>query len=430
MTKNPPLVAFSYLELYKQNPELARATVLQVIRNNPKLAVSKVASICSCSRTTIYDILSRDKDPTKSLLNRSTRPKNPNNQTSSEIEELVVNLRKQSNFGSRRISVELARNKDIKLHKNTVYKILKRNNLNFRVKRKSKNKELRDYYHSPFRFIEIDIKEVKDTTALPKEVYEHVDKCNLPNYQFTATDTFTRMRWISYGYQKTFTNGFGFLFYILLQLRQSGITQEIRFQTDNGQEFGGFEEKKIRQIDEQLQLFNCRFTHIPKAQKYKQGHVERSHRTDDEEFYIPHLQSATDTKSLLKLASQWVWHFNTDRPHQGKYLNDQTPFEYALRLQTDGYQKEVKTGEINENGYEITKEERFYLPKEVKLDKLKLIPVLLLDNVSVELIFYYNKMLDLLRKINQSDKSIKSEAAEVSSKSVQDVRGYYLSFFL
>ena len=410
MSKNPPLVVFSYLELYKQNPKLARQTLLNFIKNNPELSKAEIARMCKCSRTTIYDVLARNKDPSLDLENKSSRPLSFKNQTNSEIEGLVVTMRKQSNFGSRRISVELKRKKAITIHKNTVYKILKRNNLNFRKRRKSKNKELRDYYHSPFRFIEIDIKEIKDTTALPKEVYEHVDKYKLPNYQFTATDTFTRMRWLSYGYQKTFTNGFGFLFYILLQLRQSGVKGEIRFQTNNGQEFGGFEEKKIRQLDEELKLLNARFIHIPKAKKHKQGHVERSHRSDDEELYIPHLTDTKDTKSFLELASKWVWYFNVDRPHQGKHLNDCSPFEYAQKLQVNGYEKEVKVVklvegkevvQIDSEGYETIKKEKYYLSKEVKLDKLKLIPVLLLDNVSVELMFYYSKLLNLLKKSKQ-----------------------------
>jgi hypothetical protein len=487
MTKNPPVIAFAYKKLYCQSPKLARETLLDFIHNNPSLSKAQIARVCKCSRTTVYDVLKRDKlrsqarnkdsnctpnhsdsnsnlvpNPTdllqdSALENKSTKPLSNPNKTPVEIEELVVKMRQETNFGSRRITAEIARDRGIKIHKNTVYKILKRNGLNFRKRRLSKNNDLRDYYQSPFRFIEIDIKEVKDTKALPKEVYEHVDKYNLPNYQFTATDTFTRMRWLSYGYEKSFTNGFGFLYYILIQLRQAGVTDEIRFQTDNGQEFGGFEEKKIKQLDEELQLFNSRFIHIPKAQKHKQGHVERSHRTDDEELYIPYLTTATDTKSFVELAIKWVWYFNVKRPHQGKYLNDNSPFEYAKRLQDEGYEKEVKASELidgkevvklDENGYEMTKKERFYLPNRVNLDKLKLVPVLLLDNVSVELMFYYNKMLNLLKKkksqsIQNTLQSISKESyqvnswvndsinhmVEINSKSVQDVCGYYLAMF-
>jgi len=67
--------------------------------------------------------------------------------------------------------------------------------------------------------------------------------------------------------------------------------------------------------------------------------------------------------------------------------------------------------QIDGEGYEITKKEKYYFPKEVKLDKLKLIPVLLLDNVSVVLMFYYNKLLNLLKKSKQivlKNKRIKS----------------------
>ncbi len=41
------------------------------------------------------------------------------------------------------------------------------------------------------------------------------------------------------------------------------------------------------------------------------GRVERSHRTDDEEFYLPLLLGMADERELLKRAAQWVYYYKT-----------------------------------------------------------------------------------------------------------------------
>jgi len=55
-----------------------------------------------------------------------------------------------------------------------------------------------------------------------------------------------------------------------------------------GFEFGGENSKHLEKLDEKhYQPFGARLRRTPKGRKGYQGRVERSHRTDDEEFYIP-----------------------------------------------------------------------------------------------------------------------------------------------
>jgi transposase InsO family protein len=58
------------------------------------------------------------------------------------------------------------------------------------------------------------------------------------------------------------------------------------------------------------------------------GKVERSHRSDQEEFY--QLLSYTDDVDLEMKLREWERHYNYDRPHGG--LNGQTPYEALRRL--------------------------------------------------------------------------------------------------
>ena len=53
--------------------------------------------------------------------------------------------------------------------------------------------------------------------------------------------------------------------------------------------------------------------------------VERSHRTDDEEFYAINLTSATSRSAFMKMAQAWSLYFNYRRPHFGKNMKGKTP---------------------------------------------------------------------------------------------------------
>ena len=60
--------------------------------------------------------------------------------------------------------------------------------------------------------------------------------------------------------------------------------------------------------------------------------MERSHRTDDEEFYIPYLTTIKNEDDLLKRALWWQNMYNLHRPHGEK--GDLTPYE---KLRSLGY---------------------------------------------------------------------------------------------
>ncbi|MCX7641681.1 MAG: hypothetical protein N2Z20_03505 [Elusimicrobiales bacterium] len=62
------------------------------------------------------------------------------------------------------------------------------------------------------------------------------------------------------------------------------------------------------------------------------AYVERTHRTDDEEFYIPKLLNMDNIQNFFRTAYGYVVHFNTKRPHYGKYMNESTPFEMLKRF--------------------------------------------------------------------------------------------------
>ena len=77
-------------------------------------------------------------------------------------------------------------------------------------------------------------------------------------------------------------------------------------------------------INEELIPYNASMSHTESI-KWKNNIVERSHRTDDEEFYCPRGEFFTSTNAFLVEAQNWINHFSIERPHQGIGLSGKTP---------------------------------------------------------------------------------------------------------
>ncbi len=86
--------------------------------------------------------------------------------------------------------------------------------------------------------------------------------------------------------------------------------------TDNGHEF----QAKFHWHVEDLGI---RHIYIKPRSPNLNGKVERSHSTDEQEFY--QLLTYTDDVDLIKKLAEWEQFYNFDRPHSG--LNGKTLYE-------------------------------------------------------------------------------------------------------
>jgi len=64
--------------------------------------------------------------------------------------------------------------------------------------------------------------------------------------------------------------------------------------------------------------------------------VERSHRTDDEEFYRPYLLSIHSSQEFLVMAARWLYFYNVLRPHLGAGMDGLPPLAVLRRLEYNG----------------------------------------------------------------------------------------------
>lgn len=288
--------------------------------------IKRTSRRVSCSRNTVRSC-KRSESLEEWLSEKSRKPINSPLKTDPQIEKKVLKLRDKTNLGRIRLTDEL----DFDISPFTVRNILRRN------KREKPNRQRGVYkglvYYNldalyPFEQFQIDLKEILDIKSLPYEVYTHALRHSLPVYQWTAIDIKTRVRFMAYSYEKSHSNGLLFQKAIIYWLRSFGISHNLTFQTDWGEEFGG---KSLAKLDflqrEVFTPLGVRLTRIRKGKSTDNGYVERSHRTDDEEFYRPYLSLACGEREFIRLAAWWEYTYNTLRKHYGKGLYGITPFE-------------------------------------------------------------------------------------------------------
>jgi hypothetical protein len=95
---------------------------------------------------------------------------------------------------------------------------------------------------------------------------------------------------------------------------------------DNGEEFGGKSWLKVRELRKLISGFGCRLIQNHKGHCEENAHLERSHRTDDDEFYIPRILTVKGEADLLDESMGYIYYYDNVRAHSA--LNYQTPFSY------------------------------------------------------------------------------------------------------
>lgn len=264
-------------------------------------------------------------------------------------------MRRKTGYGRQRLSFYLARDEGIKLSPNTIRHVLRR--AGYRGRRRPR----RAFYPAhwawankqPFSLAQVDTKDVLDKGTLGTKRWQHMLEYALPRYQWTFCEARSRFRFLAGSEELTLTNGVAFMKLVMAWLHDWGIKTTVQWQEDWGTEFGGDNPQKLGELDQQhYQPFGARLARIPKGRKGYNGRVERSHLTDDYEFYIPCLLRIFSKRGWLNKLQAWQYVYNVKRIHFGYDMNEQTPL-----------------AKLRELGYNV--DERFAM-----------FPVLLLDNIS------------------------------------------------
>lgn len=251
----------------------------------------------------------------KGLEDRSHRPhKVRERKIPLSLQDEIVKIRKANPYYSKyKISVLLSS----KVSPSSIGRILKQQGLinqKISVKRTKAAKDPKMRFprdivvNCPGKLVQI------DTKHLPTSHYRL--------YQFTAIDVLTKLRvlWVSSKISSESAARF-----LQICLKEFPFNIEC-IQTDNGSEF----HKNFDRLCQKLKLPH--FYTEPRSPK-QNSYVERSHLTDELEFYQQG-NMRTTVELLQPLIKGWQHKYNHDRPHQS--LNYLTPIKYFRKFERRG----------------------------------------------------------------------------------------------
>ena len=326
----------SYQKLKIQYGEIVARNLLLECYEQTARNQSETARRLQCNRRTVIKALTKQQKG--NLTDMPHRPRSQPHQTAPEIEAIVLKWRSQTKRGKKRLHKILLDEEQVSLPISTIGKILKRNKVKIRDKKRkhrSKNPPAYDFSSLlPFEKFQYDTKDYLDKQALKQELYDHVLKYSLPQYQWTIIDVKSRMRFLAWSYQLTRSNGMAFELMVRAWLSMYGLALgEIEVQSDGGTEVGAMRrsmfERNQRDWWDDLGM---------KRKVIRKGHpeddtfVERSHLTDDEEFYLPFLGQIKTPQALISRGVWWEDYYNRLREHSS--LGDLSPYQY---LKGKGY---------------------------------------------------------------------------------------------
>jgi len=242
------------------------------------------------------------------LANNRSVPHNHPNKTPPVVEEKVLYLRRKYHLGPMRIVWYLERYHGIRISDAGVYRILCRHGLN-RLPRGTRVRKVHTKRYNkqvPGHHIQMDVKFL---------TFRGNDGEKIRRFQYTAIDDATRVRALKIYDRHTQANAIDFVDHVIRTFPFR--IREIR--TDNGHEFQA-------KFHWHVEDTGIRHAYIKPSSPQLNGKVERSHRSDEQEFY--QLLSYKGDVDLEAKLAEWEKFYNLARPHGAH--NGKTPYE-ALR---------------------------------------------------------------------------------------------------
>jgi len=204
----------------------------------------------------------------KALIDSRPCPENHKLRTPKDIEEKIIHLRTTYHFGPTMIVWQLKRYHNITISTNGCYQVLRRNKLNRlpeNIKKRSRRRFKSYEKKVPGHHVQVDVKFLSFRDRQGRK---------LRRYQYTAVDDCTRVRALKIYDHHTQDSSIDFINYVIEKFPFR--IKNIR--TDNGHEF----QTKFHWHVTDLGLIH---TYIKPGTPRLNGKVERSHLTDQREFY-------------------------------------------------------------------------------------------------------------------------------------------------
>jgi transposase InsO family protein len=281
----------------------------------------KTAEILGIHYVTVYRWIKRARSnriqgfglSERNLLRKSTRPHNSYRALSPQDEVNIVSVRLKKGYTAEKIKKKLNLFVSVK----TVHRTLKRYNLIDP-----------DGYHRRPRFqdtVHMHAKNTKTVGYLQMDVkYLTPELTGLPwtCFEYAIIDIYSRYKEVAIINHLDEDGAMSALLEILPKLP----FKPVFLQTDNGLEFQG----RFRKLLADLKL-NHHFIH--KRTPNENAVIERSFRTDEEEFLFRLEKPPAHYDELRVLFAAWIHEYNYERPHLG--IDLRTPYEVVANVLSD-----------------------------------------------------------------------------------------------
>lgn len=279
--------------------------------------VRKTARLLGISPSTVSFWRRRSRSASRRLSlheakRRSTRPKHIRvTKLSAHDQDAIVALRKKTGYGGEKLVYALS----LPCHSRTVYRFLRYKGLS-RPERNYRRPRLQKTIHMHARnalkpgFLQMDVKYITPQLS------------GLPNtcFEYAVMDIWSRYKEaIIVPYLDAESSVAALK--VLLPLLPFPVTF---IQTDNGLEFQSYFQQFL---DEQA----IRHHFIHKSSPNENAVIERSFRTDEEEFFFLQYKKARDLHDLNTQFQQYLRYYNTERIHLG--IEMKTPLEKLRAFQ-------------------------------------------------------------------------------------------------
>jgi transposase InsO family protein len=272
-------------------------------------SVTKACREFEVPRSTFYEWKKAyDKEGKAGLARKKPIARNHPRQLSKDAVDKILHLRQEYKLGPERITWYLERYHGIKTSVSGVYRTLIRNGMR-RLPKTAPRRAIHTRRYSkevPGHHIQVDVKFVS---------LINLEGNRVRRFQYTAIDDATRIRALKIFPRHNQQNAIKFIDYVIEKFPFRIHT----IRTDRGHEFQA-------QFHWHVEDKGMRHVYIKPRSPQLNGKVERSHRTDGEEFY--QLLTYTDDVDLNKKLAEWERFYNLDRPHGA--FKGKTPYE-ALR---------------------------------------------------------------------------------------------------
>jgi hypothetical protein len=184
---------------------------------------------------------------------------------------------------------------------------------------------------SCFEAMHFDTKHIRDQKALPPKVYDYFLKNIgvIPSYEWNLIDAKSRTRFTAYSHEINSEFGLKFLLFCVQFIRTMFNNSETKITIgyDNGIEFCSGSPLKLANWNDLLkQLHATAYAYNP-YWDVRKNLIERSHRSDDEEFLIPRGEFIATEADFMREATAYGFYWNCQRPHSGIGMKGRTPFE-------------------------------------------------------------------------------------------------------